>query len=312
MFARAYVRWITGIAFSLLLAGALVGAGSASAQTLTAQAITNPDSSLSPQYEQFRRPAPQPHRPESHLLTISLTYSAGEQLAPGSSFTYTIAVQDAGSEDATNTVVTLPLDPNVVVDGFTSSRDGVSVQSLTSESIILALGKVGAQTTTTMKISAHLLPTAPETLSFACRAHVSWDDHIGKGQGSTSTVLYMEAGRMPISGTEDNERLDILGAGGPVDAGTTFTVVGTSYGTNEEISFWINVPDGVAIPDSSLGQDDSHLQGSVVGLDRLAQTGVDGKFTYSLHTDGLPAGTYSLVAQGQSSGSVGVASFTIK
>jgi hypothetical protein len=97
-----------------------------------------------------------------------------------------------------------------------------------------------------------------------------------------------------------------------VAAGAVLTIQGASYEADEPIGFWINVPDGTSIPEDSLGQTNSYIDGTVIPLDAMASADDQGAFTYTLDTSGLPGGTYSLVAQGLNSDIVGVLSFTVK
>jgi len=94
-------------------------------------------------------------------------------------------------------------------------------------------------------------------------------------------------------------------------AGNQLTVQGTSFGQNEEISFWINVPDGTQVPKGSLGQTNTTMTGNVIALDSIASTDDNGAFTYTIDTTGLPSGSYSLVAHGLSSQVEQILDFTI-
>src|SRR5438093_1458361 len=98
-----------------------------------------------------------------------------------------------------------------------------------------------------------------------------------------------------------------------IAAGSTLTVNGSSYGADEEIGLWINVPDGTtAVPEDSLGQTDSYVDGTVIPLDAMPTADDNGDFTYTLDTSGLPSGNYSLVAHGLSSKTETVLTFTIQ
>jgi len=97
-----------------------------------------------------------------------------------------------------------------------------------------------------------------------------------------------------------------------VGEGTTVTISGTSYGANEPIGLWINVPGGTAISEESLGQTDTHIVGTVIPLDAMGTADDAGDFTYNLDTTGLPSGDYSLVAHGLTTGTEEVLNFTIK
>jgi hypothetical protein len=96
-----------------------------------------------------------------------------------------------------------------------------------------------------------------------------------------------------------------------VGSGSTITVTGASYGADEKVSFWINVPAGTTIPGYSLGQTDSHVIGTVIPLDNILGADANGAFTYTLNTSGLPAGSYSLVAHGLSTAKEDVYDFTV-
>jgi hypothetical protein len=96
-----------------------------------------------------------------------------------------------------------------------------------------------------------------------------------------------------------------------VAAGTTLTVHGASFEADEYVGLWINVPEGAAIPSSSLGQSDSEVVDGVVGLDAMGSADDNGALTYTVDTNGLPAGDYSLVAEGLASGEQQELSFTI-
>ena len=52
-------------------------------------------------------------------------------------------------------------------------------------------------------------------------------------------------------------------------AGTTITITGSSFGADEPVGFWINIPDGTSIDADSLGQSDSYVAGTVIPLDDM-------------------------------------------
>ncbi|MDQ6694310.1 MAG: hypothetical protein M3014_07790 [Chloroflexota bacterium] len=93
--------------------------------------------------------------------------------------------------------------------------------------------------------------------------------------------------------------------------GTALTVSSSLYSADEDVSMWINVPDGTAISQAALGQTDTQILDTVIPLDTVGSATDDGAFSYTLDTTGLSAGNYSLVAYGRSSGHEEVRSFTI-
>jgi len=97
----------------------------------------------------------------------------------------------------------------------------------------------------------------------------------------------------------------------PVAAGTELTIKGSSYEADEQVSFWINVPDETTIPSDSLGQTDTTIEGTVIPLNATANTDDYGAFTYTLNTSGLPSGSYSFVAHGLTSQKEEILNFTI-
>jgi hypothetical protein len=110
-----------------------------------------------------------------------------------------------------------------------------------------------------------------------------------------------------------NSGSEALSASGSttVAAGTVLTINGSFYGADEPVGFWINVPSGTTISKESLGQTDTTVDGTVIPLDNMASTDDLGAFTYSFDTNGLPSGSYSLVAHGLDSQIDQVFSFAI-
>src|SRR5207253_6933951 len=96
-----------------------------------------------------------------------------------------------------------------------------------------------------------------------------------------------------------------------VVAGTALTVHGSSFAADEHVGLWVNVPGGASIPLKALGQTDSEVVDGVVGLDKMGSTDDSGNLTYTFDTNGLPAGDYSLVAEGLDSDAQQIMSFNI-
>jgi len=294
MFSKLYTRSLTGIALMFAMAANLGGVGSASAQTLTS---TNTQGS-----------GVSTVRSSPADIHVVLTYSASTPLAPGSAFTYNITVTNDGNGSASNAWVELGLDPNVIVDDFSSDSNDIFVQSLAADNVNIKFGKFGPNSTGTAHVMAHLRSTASSTLTINNRASVTWDDASGKGRSTMSNVLYMAVGQIPIA---DKAQLQVVGDS-TVDAGTILTIQGSAFASAEQVAFWINVPAGMSIVEKSLAQEDTAVQGSVISLDRLGYTDSDGTINYSLDTSGLASGTYSLVGQGWASGLSGTVVFAIK
>lgn len=239
---------------------------------------------------------------------VGLTLNPATPLSPGAAFTYDLSVMNSGPGVAAHTRVTVPLDPNIAIDDFTSSNTGMYVQYLDASSITIQFGDLDPGESGMAQIFAHVLSSAPATLSVGSRATATWDDSApDKTSLSNDAAVRVGVGAL----TPAQPALD-LGVSAPVDAGTALTVQGAGFGSKEPVSFWINLPTGAAIPAESLGQTDTAVQGTVVALDAPGMTDDQGGLIYTLSTDGLPSGTYSLVAHGITSGVEEVGSFTIK
>jgi hypothetical protein len=96
-----------------------------------------------------------------------------------------------------------------------------------------------------------------------------------------------------------------------VATGATVTISGSGYGADENVSFWINAPDGTKISPNSLGQTNSYVTGNVIPLNTMIGADDNGAWTLDLNTSGLPAGSYSLVAHGLSTAKEDVLAFTV-
>jgi hypothetical protein len=129
----------------------------------------------------------------------------------------------------------------------------------------------------------------------------------GVGSASAQTLT----GTIAAAGTTSAAQLSAQGSTA-VAAGTALTIHGASYGADEPVGFWINVPDGTTISNDSLGQTDTQIAGSVTALDAMVSTDDAGTFTYTVDTSGLPSGSYSMVAHGLESNIEGVFAFTNK
>jgi hypothetical protein len=252
--------------------------------------------------------AAQPTGDLSAQVSVGVSVNGPATLAPGSAFTYQIAVTNAGPGFAEHTRVDLPLDANVVVDDFTGGSASIFVETLNPDMISIQFGELGPGSTTTVSVSAHVSADAPAALTLSGHAVVNWDDaNPNRSRASNDVTSQGGNGAAPVLTVPLQ-----IAADGPVDAGTALAVTGTTYAAGERVSLWINTPAGITLPAESLGQTDSLLSGTVVGLDALGLADDQGTFAYTLDTTGLPSGTYSLVAHGWTSGLEAVAGFTIK
>jgi hypothetical protein len=243
-------------------------------------------------------------------VSITLAVDGPADLAPGSAFAYKLTVTNDGPGAAENTRVDLPLDANVVVDDFMSGDPSIFVQTLSADMISIQFNELGANSSTPVTILAHISADAPAALTLNSRATVNWND-VNLNRSSQSDAVALLVGTGSVAAPAPTAPLQIA-ADGPVDAGTLLTVSGSFYDADEPVSLWINTPAGITLATDSLGQTDSTLTGTVVGLDAVGRADDSGLLTYVLDTTGLPSGTYSLVGHGWTSGLEGVASFTIK
>lgn len=243
-------------------------------------------------------------------VSVALAVDGPADLAPGSAFTYKLTVTNDGPGAAENTRVDLPLDANVVVDDFTSGDPSIFVQTLNANMISIQFNELGPASVTEVTILAHISADAPAALTLNSRATVNWND-VNLNRSSQSDAVALIVGTGAVAAPAATQPLQIA-ADGPVDAGTALTVTGAFYDADEPVSLWINTPAGITLAADSLGQSDSTLRGTVVGLDAVGRADDSGLLTYVLNTTGLPSGTYSLVGHGWTSGLEGVAGFTIK
>jgi hypothetical protein len=241
-------------------------------------------------------------------VSVGVDVNGPATLAPGSAFTYQITVTNDGPGFAEHTRVDLPLDTNVVVDDFTGGSASIFVQTLNPDMISIQFGELGPGSVTTVSVSAHVSADATAALTLSGHAMVNWDDaNPNRSRASNDIADRAVNGGAPLQAAPLT-----IAADGPVDAGTLLAVTGTGYAAGERVSLWINTPAGITLPADSLGQTDSTLAGTVVGLDALGLADDQGTIAYTLDTTGLPSGTYSLVAHGWASGLEAVAAFTIK
>jgi hypothetical protein len=249
-----------------------------------------------------------PNEDVSARVGVALAVTGPATLQPGDAFSYQITVTNDGPGSANSMRVDLPLDADVVVDDFNSSEANAFVQTLTFDMISVQFHDLGAGTVTTATILAHINADAPAALTISSRATANWNDvNFNRTSQSDGVTLVVGTGAPPAP-----TKSLAISSTDPVDAGTMLTVSGSIYDADEAVGVWLNTPDGIILPAESLGQTDSTLSGTVVGLDAMGLTDGAGMLTYNLDTTGLPSGTYSLVAQGLTSGMQGVVSFTIK
>lgn len=252
-----------------------------------------------------------PVRPDegtSARVVVALGYEGAATLLPGDAFTYTVTVTNGGPGVAEQTRVDLPLDVNVMVDDFKADNANVYVETLNPDMISIQFHDIAPGTSSAGTIMAHVKADAPAALTLNSRATVNWNDRYPNRISESNDVAVLVGTGAPPAPTKPLT----VDLGSPVDAGTALTVSGAFYDADEMVSMWLNAPDGVTIPAESLGQTDSTMSGSAVGLDAVGLADDSGLLTYVLDTTGLPSGTYSLVAHGNTSGLEGVVSFTIK
>src|SRR6478609_6869299 len=71
-------------------------------------------------------------------------------------------------------------------------------------------------------------------------------------------------------------QLLIQGGGSAVPAGTVLAVQGSGYAADEQVSMWINVPDGTSVSSDSLGQINTQIAGTVIPLNTMPSTNAYG------------------------------------
>src|SRR3954447_3419176 len=114
---------------------------------------------------------------------------------------------------------------------------------------------------------------------------------LGAGAASAQTISVSQSSAVQMSSDGSTA----------VSPGSMLTVNASGYADDEPVGFWINVPISTGVSDDSLGQTDSTVDGSVIGLDAMANTDAFGAFSYSFDSSGLPAGNYTVVAHGLNS-----------
>jgi len=261
-----YTRFAAGTALTLAMASSLLGAGSASAQTITVTASSATVSSAVQLSSDGSTAVT-----SGTMLTFDATgYGADEPVG----FWINVPAGTTVSSDSLGQTDSL-VDGTVIGLDSMANTDDYGAFTYSFDTSGLPAG--------TYTLVAHGLNTGTETVySFTIQP------------GSTSTVRLTTSGDTTVA------------------AGTMLTLTGISYQVDEPIGFWINVPAGTSVSSDSLGQTDSVIDGSVIPLDAMANTGAKGDFTYDLNTTGLPAGNYSIVAHGLNSNIDSVLLFTIK
>ncbi len=249
-----------------------------------------------------------PGESASARVSVNLAYSGAAALAPGDAFSYTITVTNDGPGVSEQTVASLPLDANVSIDNFSATDASTFVANLFSDRIDVRFPDLAPGTSSTATLMAHVSADAPAAWTVDSQASVHWNDLYMNRIAESNMVEIMVGKGMPAPTTNALS----TDATGPVDAGTALTVSGSIYTAGETVGMWLNTPAGITLPAESLGQTDSTLSSSVVGLDAVGIADGSGMLTYILNTSSLPSGTYSLVGQGLTSGTVGVVNFTIK
>jgi|GEM_PF-1435298 len=226
--------------------------------------------------------------------------------------TYTLTVSNIGTEPASDVDLTIPLNPTVgKLQNIQVSQGRLLAQ--TPSSVEVLLDRVDAGTQQTVMLTLAWLPGAGNASAISDRASFSWRNNgLDRSQGQSN---------LPSVSPTNIYQLAVTPNAGQSN---TFDFSGALFVPGEPVTFWLNTPDGQALPlyvngttlttNSSQTLDDSKTGFKKVTytLSSNARVGPQGDLSIALDGTTLAAGSYSLVAQGFASKITAVAPFQVQ
>jgi hypothetical protein len=216
------------------------------------------------------------------LVTVVQRAESAATLAPGSHITFTVVATNRGRGIAKSAIITMPLDTTRVrVDEATFSRSGAWVSALTGSALTIqtgSLGPNGDKVVATLHLT--VLDDAAAGGNIGGPLAFVWRDGGSGGSGSSNTMA------LSVGGPAFAPALAASAAEGQI------TFRSTSFAPGEPVGLWYNTPDGRAVT-----------------LDTI-KAKADGTVAFIVDVSGLPAGAYSMVANGHWTEFTAVAPFT--
>jgi uncharacterized repeat protein (TIGR01451 family) len=223
------------------------------------------------------------------FISVTQMTTPNSMVKPGNVVEYTVFVRNHGKGSAKNVEVTMPLDPSVVVPlDATFSSEEAWVSELTDNRIVFQSGKIERENG---MVSA--------TIRLFVREHVAPGTSLDTrllvdGRGVAESLTRSNA--LPLVVGDENIQQPFLPLVADIPAAPenqVYNVTGNVFLPDERVSFWYHTPQGEDIPIGTVSAD-------TAGIASL-----------SVVPFGLPAGHYSIVAEGDWSRVVALYAFQI-
>jgi hypothetical protein len=230
-------------------------------------------------------------------VTVTLLQDPDQAVPPGGIFTYTIKVANHGPGWAYDTSVRILLDPNVEVLDFVRSESNGYVDYLGADAVSVMFRHLEPVKGAQARIVARVRPDAPANLKISSQAQAIWSDNDVPRTWKSNTITMM-VGPTKDSGFHGLQQPMLTVPTEPVAAGTPILIGGNFFGQEERVTLWVHAPGGDVVDLSKSDYEIANMNGVVV--------------FFVGTTKSAPAGTYSVVAHGLTTGVEGVGTFTIR
>jgi hypothetical protein len=242
-------------------------------------------------------PTPVPQVRRQANVTLSLLQDPDQMVAPGGIFTYTVKVTNHGPGWAYDTSARIMLDPNVEVLDFVSAESNGYVDYLGADAVSVMFRHLEPDEGAQARIVARVRPEAAANLKISSQAQAIWSDTSLHRTWNSNTITMM-VGATKDSGFHGLQQPMLTVPTGPVAAGTPILIGGDFFGQEERVTLWVKSPGGDVV---DLSESDFQI------------ADMDGVVVFFVGTTtSAPAGTYSVVAHGLTTGVEGVVTFTIR
>lgn len=217
-----------------------------------------------------------PERTYPALIALSQQVDAPEQARPGGVLTYTIVAANHGRGNASEVLITMPLDPAAVqlIDAR-FSRPETWVSQVQRESLTIRTGPLDRGDVVTGTLRLAVRADAPPGAALAPPLRHTWRDDRGGGAGRSNRLL------LSVGGPDTRQNpTPLVAERAETAGGLGYRFSSSTFVPGEPVAFWYNTPDGRAV---ALEDAHSNSEGAVSVL---------------LPPDGLEPGPHSLVARG--------------
>lgn len=248
---------------------------------------------------------------EHASISVATTPAAAAQVWPGKSFTDTFVISDPNSSGTHDVSVRLAYPSTLQLQTVQFNRDGAWVDSTTANDFGAKLGDIGSHGgSVTMSVIFRALAGYTGGAPLQGQLEDTWQSNTSSANHhGMSSVPLLVSGPMQPS----------MAVGTPSNG--VVTVSSRGFQPGEAVNFWYNLPNGTAaalyVRNGALTTSQAHRNANPDAngnrdVDNATALSADsnGQINISFATGGLPAGAYSIVAHGLTSGVDYVVPFT--